>query len=134
MGSGMTGWYLWDGRERQGPMDLGALEERIGAHPNPDVLRVWREGLDGWKSVAEALGPARAGNPVPPPLPPENAVAPEMPLGRNFVTKHWRGQYSLGIAYWVIGFLSNFVAVFAIILLSQFMLTAVPFVPLSIFV
>jgi hypothetical protein len=30
----MAGWFLWDGRERQGPMDLGALEARILAAPN----------------------------------------------------------------------------------------------------
>ena len=138
----MAVWFLWDGRERQGPMNQGALEERVRAHPDRDVLRVWRAGLDGWTSVAEALGPefgvAAASIPVPPPLPPEATAAPDIPfatpLGSNFVTKHWRGQYPLGVAYWVIGFLSNLVSVFAIILLSQLMLTVVPFVPLAIFV
>jgi hypothetical protein len=138
----MTSWYLWDGRERHGPMDHGALEARIRAHPDRDVLKVWREGLDGWTSVAEALGPefglASASIPVPPPLPPEAAAAPDIPfatpLGSNFVTRHWRGQYPLGVAYWVIGLLSNLVSGLAILLLSQLMLTAVPFVPLAIFV
>lgn len=137
MGSGMADWFLWDGRERQGPMDQGALGARIRATPNADLLRVWREGLDGWTTVAEALGPDHVKAPVPPPLPPplpEAASIPELPEGRNFITRHWRGQYSLGVSYWVVGILSNLAAVFAILLASQFMLTAVPFVPLSIFI
>ena len=138
MGSGMAVWFLWDGRERQGPMDQSALEERLRAAPDAGMLRVWREGLDGWKTVAEALGEdfvkAHVPSALPPPLPPEAPNVPELPEGRNFITKHWRGQYSLGVAYWVVGILSNLVAVFAILLASQFMLTAVPFVPLSIFI
>ncbi len=134
MGSGMAVWFLWDGREPQGPMDQSALEERIRTEPHADVLRVWREGLDGWKTVTEALGPAFASAPVPPPLPAEAAAVAELPQGRNFITKHWRGQYSLGVAYWVVGMLSNIAAVFAILLASELMLTAVPFVPLSIFI
>jgi hypothetical protein len=130
----MADWFLWDGRERLGPMDQGALEVRIRAEPNADLLRVWREGLDGWKIVTEALGPAYASAPVPPSLPPQAASVPELPEGKNFITKHWRGQYSLGVAYWVVGIVSNLAAVFAILLASQFILTAVPFVPLSIFI
>lgn len=133
----MTGWYLWDGRERQGPMDRDALGLRIGAEPDADALRVWREGMEGWKTVAEALGPARAGASVPPPLPPplpQTASAPELPEGKNFITRHWRGQFSLGVSYWVVGILSNIAAVFAILLASQLMLSAVPFVPLGIFI
>jgi hypothetical protein len=130
----MAVWFLWDGRERQGPMDQSALEQRIRAEPNADWLRVWREGLNGWKTVTEALGPAFASAPVPPPLPAEAAAVPELPEGKNFISKHWRGQYSLGVSYWVVGILSNLVSVFAILLASQFMLTAVPFVPLSIFI
>jgi hypothetical protein len=130
----MAGWFLWDGRERHGPMDQSTLEQRIRTEPKADLLRVWREGLDGWATVTEALGPEYAQAPVPPPLPPQTASVPELPEGKNFITRHWRGQYSLGVAYWVVGILSNLAAIIAILLASEFMLTAVPFAPLAIFI
>ena len=61
MGSGMADWFLWDGRERQGPMDQSALEARIRAEPNTDLLRVWREQAP--KRVLKAYDEAQARKP-----------------------------------------------------------------------
>lgn len=126
----MAGWYLWDGREQQGPMELAELEGRIASSPDRDSLKVWREGLDGWQDLAEALGPQPTAAP-PPLLPTLPAIeAPE--TAGNFITRHWRGLYPLWAAYWVVGLLSNVIAIFAILLASQFMVTAIPFQPVAI--
>ena len=55
-------------------------------------------------------------------------------MSGNFITRHWRGLYPLWVSYWVVGLLSNIVAIFAILLAGQFMLTAVPFEPLAIWI
>ena len=44
------------------------------------------------------------------------------PIGRSFIGKHWRGEYSLPIAYWVVGILSAlalFAFVFSLVLLAS---------------
>jgi GYF domain 2 len=129
----MSAWYLWDGVEQQGPMDLGALEIRIRSHANPAALLVWTQGLTEWKRPEDALGPAFAKISVPPPLPPRT-LAPERPKRQNFIARHWRGEYPLWVSYWVVGILSNLAAVAAIILLSQFMVKQVSYVPLTLWI
>lgn len=56
----MTEWYLWDGEIQRGPMDRRELDSRIQYHPNPNVIRIWRDGFPGWKTVAEAFDVIRA--------------------------------------------------------------------------
>jgi len=131
----MTDWYLWDGVEQQGPMDLGKLEMRIRSHANPAGLLVWTQGLAGWKTIEEALGPAFAKVPAPPPLPPplpRAAFPVETPKAQNIIVRHWRGECPLWVSYWVVGLASNFAALVAILLLSQFMVTQVTYVPLAL--
>ena len=128
----MNSWYFWDGAEQLGPMDLGALEARIRSHANPAHIRVWCQGFAEWKTVEEALGPDFAKTPVPPPLPPEAFAAPALPEAQNFILRHWRGGYPLWVSYWVVGIASNLAAVVAILLLSQFMVTQVSYVPLAL--
>src|SRR5262245_60020071 len=138
MGPRMSNWYLWDGVEQQGPMDLGALEAQIRALPNPGHVRVWTQGLSEWKPVEAALGADFAKPPVPPPLPPEAfaapapAPAPVPAKYHNFVARHWRGEYPLWVSYWVVGFASNLAALLAIVLLSQFMVAQVAYMPLAL--
>ena len=130
----MTNWYLWDGTEQRGPMDLSELEGRIRALPNPDLVRVWAQGLAEWKTVEDALGPSFAKAPIPPPLPPAVPTLPEPPKAQNFVARHWRGEYPLWVSYWVVGLASNIAALAAILLLSQFMIKQVAYVPLALWV
>ena len=51
----MASWYLWDGVEQQGPMDLGALEARIRARRDPGSVRVWTQGLSEWKTDRKSV-------------------------------------------------------------------------------
>ena len=130
----MTSWYLWEGGEPQGPMDDGELDRRLREHANPDLIRVWREGFAGWQTLEEA-GLATARAPVPPPLPPAlPPPLPQQPTSQNFIARHWRGEYPLWVSYWVVGILSNLAAVVAIILLSQFMVKQVSYVPLTLWI
>src|SRR5262245_54513204 len=129
----MAGWYLWEGGEPQGPMDDSELDRRLREHANPSIIRVWREGFAGWKTPEEA-GLTIARTPVPPPLPPQAVVAPAPPKSQNFIARHWRGEYSLWVSYWVVGISSNLAAVVAIILLSQFMVKQVSYVPLTLWI
>jgi hypothetical protein len=127
----MSAWYLWDGVEQQGPMDLGALDIRIRSHANPAGILVWTQGLTEWKRPEDGLGPAFAKISVPPPLPPRT-LDPERPKRQNFIARHWRGEYPLWVSYWVVGLFSNMAALLAIILLSQFMVTQVAYVPFAL--
>ena len=129
----MTDWYLWDGTAQLGPMNLAALEARIRSHADAARLRVWTQGLMEWKTVEDALGPAFAM--AAPPLPPRLPVAVfdrETPQAQNFIARHWRGEYPLWVSYWVVGIASNLAALVAILLLSQFMVTQVTYVPLAL--
>ncbi|MCP4619020.1 MAG: DUF4339 domain-containing protein [Bradyrhizobium sp.] len=127
----MSAWYLWDGVEQQGPMDAGELKARIRSHPNRAAILVWTRGQAEWKRPEDVLGPAFAEIPVPPPLPPR-ALAPERPKRQNFIARHWRGEYPLWVSYWVVGLFSNMAALLAIVLLSQFMVTQVAYVPFAL--
>jgi hypothetical protein len=128
----MAGWYFWDGGEPQGPMDDGELERRLRAHANTEAVRVWREGFAEWKTLEDAglsVPKAAAPPPLPPPLP---AAAAAPSKWQNFVARHWRGEYPLWAAYWVVGFASNIAALVAILALSQFMATQVVYNPLGL--
>jgi hypothetical protein len=129
----MTGWYLWEGGEPEGPMDDGELDRRLRGHANPNLIRVWREGFAGWQTPEDA-GLTIARTSVPPPLPPEAFAAPAPPKSQNFIARHWRGEYPLWVSYWVVGISSNLAAVVAIILLSQFMVKQVSYVPLTLWI
>ena len=129
----MTAWYLWDGVEQRGPMDIGELERRIRSYPDSSAIRVWTRGLAEWMRPEEALGPVFAKIAVPPP-PPTRPPAPERAKRQNFFARHWRGEYPLWVSYWVVGLASSLAALLAIILLSQFMVTQVAYAPLALWV
>ncbi|MCP3398234.1 hypothetical protein [Bradyrhizobium sp. CCGB20] len=115
----MGDWYLWDGSENNGPMDWSEVGDRIQRHSNPDLIRVWRDGLVGWKTIAEALAVVGTGSLGAAKL--ERAdEAPQSPVSRNIVAKHWKGEFPLGISYWVVGLGSNILAGVVIGLLGAF--------------
>ncbi|MHC2335251.1 GYF domain-containing protein [Bradyrhizobium sp. USDA 4454] len=113
----MSEWYLWDGEIQRGPMDRTELDNRIRYHPNPSVVRVWREGFSDWKTAGAALVVSPRISVEPPPL--DGAAKVHVGAKRqNFVARNWRGEYPLGISYWLIGVLSNLFALIVIALIS----------------
>lgn len=115
----MTDWYLWDGESQRGPMDRSELDNCIQYHPNPNLIRVWRHGFSDWQKVEDVFEAARKS--------PSDSSTFEQPLAQssslrrqNFIAQHWRGEYPLGISYWVIGFVGNISAFVVISLVSAF--------------
>ena len=109
----MAEWYLFDGVDQLGPMERQDLEARIRRHLNPRTVRVWRYGFSEWKTVGEALDadPPSSSEPALPQRPGDSLGDSK---GRNFVARHWRGEFPLGISYWVVGILSALVFVVAL--------------------
>lgn len=115
----MTDWYLWDGESQRGPMDRRELDNHIRYHPNPNFIRVWRHGFSEWQNVEVAFNAARAE------LLDISTIEPSLDRNRssrrhNFIAQHWRGEYPLGISYWLIGFAGNFAALVVVALVSAF--------------
>lgn len=121
------GWYLHDGAEQFGPLDLSELKRRL-ATQDSSAVHVWREGLVEWARPADLpeLAPAQ-----PPPLPtasesergqnPADPAACKPSRFNNFIARNWRGEFSLGITYWLFGFLGNiFAGIFAVIIVAAF--------------
>ncbi|WFU73830.1 GYF domain-containing protein [Bradyrhizobium sp. CB2312] len=113
----MTDWYLWDGESQRGPMDRRELDNRIQYHPNPSLVRVWRQGFSGWQKVEDAFDVAQKS-----PLAPSTFERPLESTGsskrQNVVAQHWRGEYPLGISYWLIGFIGNIAAYVVVAIIS----------------
>jgi hypothetical protein len=115
----MLEWYLWDGESQRGPMDRRELDNRIEYHPNPELIRVWRDGFPGWKTPEEAFDVVRQGT---------MALSAFEPLlersqnskRQNFIAKNWRGDFPLWVSYWMIGLVGNFFAMAVVALASDF--------------
>lgn len=76
-------------------------------------------------AVARPAPPAPpAAPPPPPPVPPKK--------GWNPIANHWRGAYSLGVAYWVVGTLAT-IAMVAVIVAVFVVLAFVDYRPVLIF-
>jgi hypothetical protein len=128
------GWYVGRGQVRRGPFPL----EKLRAAAAKGTLRpddwVWSQGMaewaraDGVPSLADAfpvlpaaeatpdaprVSPAPSGvDPVPeysnPPLAAAGLPHASSP-GGNFLARHWRGDLSLPVSYWVNTFLLSIV-------------------------
>lgn len=49
---------------------------------------------------------------------PESAGAERRPTSKNYIARHWRGNLSLPVSYWVNGFLGNIIAAVAVVFLT----------------
>jgi GYF domain 2 len=122
-------WFYHDGRGQVGPLSKEDLIATLSTYRNPQSIFVWRSGLDEWKRAGEI--PELLSSLMPPPPidatpPPSVTGGADQPLafpridsqGRgptkhrfnNFIAKSWRGEYPLGITYWVFGFAANLLA------------------------
>jgi hypothetical protein len=96
-------WYIGRNGARQGPFDeptLRAMAARGEIEPH-DL--VWRAGDADWREAVSVPGLLAAR----PPSGPPDADGPTLsatPTAGNYFTRHWRGELSLPISYWVNGF------------------------------
>lgn len=124
-------WYYIDAGQPIGPVDFEALGGLLTTLPNPTNLLVWTVGFSGWVAAGE-IDELRAL--IPPPLPEMYPAeksrkatrsdadrAERQPKSKNYIARHWRGDLSLPVSYWVNGFLGNIVAVVAVALLTESM-------------
>ena len=120
-------WYLFDGTRQLGPLNLNELKRLLEIQSLPDV-QVWREGLKEWTAPSD-LPEFAAVRPHPIPVDFEdghsqNAGDREATKPKrfgNFIAMNWRGEFSLGTAYWLFGFLGNlFAGVLAIAVVAAF--------------
>ena len=120
-------WHLFDGTRQLGPLNLNELKRLLEVQSLPDV-QVWREGLKEWTAPSDLpeFAPVR-----PHPIPVDFADRHSQNAGdreatkpkrfRNFIAMNWRGEFSLGTAYWLFGFLGNlFAGVLAIAVVAAF--------------
>lgn len=136
-------WYVLVDEKQFGPLPEDYLVKLARQGELRPETPVWRPGLENWVA-AEATGlidswPAPWTSPSDsdaslawisgsaedrlPPAPAEDAKT-EVPLPpraeqpaakkRNYIVRHWRGELSLPVSYWVNGFLATLVAVVVI--------------------
>jgi hypothetical protein len=123
-------WYFDDGGRQVGPLGIVELTVTLATYPDPRGMFVWRAGFEDWKMAGDVWELANLLPPTPPSFPatvkadlesrnvgvplvaqPDNRL-PEATRTRqynNFIAKNWRGEYPLGVTYWIFGFLGNVV-------------------------
>jgi hypothetical protein len=131
-------WYVWVNDRQFGPVDIGqlrTLKEKGLLQPDHWVLRAGSEDWMSAANIANLFETIPRATTVPslkverllePPsddreLPMDEAVAPAQTkrLGKNYFARHWRGELSLPVSYWVNGFLGNIIAAIVIAFLAQ---------------
>jgi hypothetical protein len=135
-GDSGSAWFLWVNDTEFGPIDivqLRTLKEKGLLQPDH-----WVRGADNekWIPAASIQNLFAA---APPPLPTqaeelsaqnpedrdlsatEGVAAHSGHRRRNYFARHWKGELSLPVSYWVNGFLGNAVAAVIILSLSQYL-------------
>ena len=121
-------WYVAEGDLSRGPLDdkeFAALV-RAGA-VKPETL-IWGPGFSQWKAAGEISGLLKPFES--PPLELSTSSRPEIPVstlklvigtddrpivgssgydtrGRSYIVRHWRGDLSLPVSYWINSFLGT---------------------------
>lgn len=117
------GWYIGHEGASRGPFEEARIREMIAAGELGPSDLVWRPGASGWMEAGQVEGlfrppPLEEGAAAPAPeqaaeASPWQAVGgpaePSAPAAaeprRNYLRRHWDGDLSLGISYWVNGVL-----------------------------
>jgi ATP-dependent protease ClpP protease subunit len=149
-------WHFHDGKEQVGPFGIAELAATLSTYRNPRSISVWRAGLEDWKRAGDLAELALLLMPLPPSPPPvspplratkDDQLAPKPKSSEaprpitsttkhrfnNFIVKNWRGEYSLGITYWVFGLLGNIVAGAIPLIVGAIFLADSSYQPRSIF-
>ena len=128
---GAVEWYLCRDEKRYGPFSFSVLLQGIGENRVIKDDLIWRPGWDAWQPITLVPGlfaSAESDTEETPstravpqvtrskPDPQEAAVVGQTqqpapaPRKRNYFARHWRGELSLPVSYWVNGFLAGIAA------------------------
>jgi hypothetical protein len=148
-------WYVMRNGKRVGPFSDGNMLRFIESGKLVATDQVWRHGLPDWIEAASVSGwfapPERPANrtaapppsPPPPPEPkiesapasaPQPVAAAPAPAAQqpapeakaNYFIRHWRGELSLPVSYWVNGILTTMAAIFFGAAIAQVDMTRQP--------
>jgi uncharacterized protein DUF4339 len=132
LGAGVAGnWYYADTRGRVGPIDLAELKARLATCANVREVLVWRPGLSDWTragDLPELADAVPAASPIadaardPTVGADEGKASPPTHRFNNFIARNWRGEFSLGVSYWVFGVLTNLAIIVAILVVGGILL------------
>jgi hypothetical protein len=123
-----TDWYILRGREQSGPHPLSLLRNAATGGRLSEFDLVWKPGWDDWRDAGSVHGlfdppeiapempsggppptptdapPVQAetssASPAPVPAPPPPPSRPT-PSSSNYLMRHWRGEHSLPMTFWV---------------------------------
>ncbi len=141
-----TEWFYEEKGERKGPVSEGEIIQFIESSVITRGTCVWRQGFPEWLKIENTVlrnhldlsipsqldtvhreknnqesEESRAGSNRPHSIHekdlPFATVAPKKKVG--FIRKHWRGDYSLGFSYWVIGALLTVVVTLVLTLIGE---------------
>ena len=133
MGATME-WYYAKSGVKYGPFTKEQLKELvINDQLNPDDL-TWHTGMSNWMPAKDSLKELF----IPPSLPQQpNHIKPNIsatsntqtPLPDseishkkyNYFIRHWRGELSLPVSYWVNGFLGNIVYILLVFSIAAYL-------------
>jgi hypothetical protein len=120
-------WHLFQNQQQYGPYRFSTLVDGVKkGHLHKEDL-IWRPGWGAWRpahSVSELFAPPEVDPPTKSNTPSvpnhEKCLATKMhqtahelcaekrhPVSQNYVVRHWRGDLSLPIFYWVNGIVAN---------------------------
>lgn len=101
-------WYVHDLAGQHGPLGPAELRQRLESYTDTKDVFVWREGFQQWKPAAEAFDLNQVLQPA------SSSTLENQPSGlvathrfNNFIARNWRGEFSLGVTYWLFGFAGN---------------------------
>lgn len=99
--------FVLHGDAQSGPFSVAELQAKISEGNIRKTDYAWFAGLDEWQPVSTILDRFAAGAGVanPPPVPGWRRT--------NYITRHWRGDLPLGVAYWVSGCVVTLAITFA---------------------
>ena len=129
-------WYVTYSGQRIGPISASEVVQKVVSGVLEDSALVWKQGMQDWQPLS-----AYFKRPAIDPVDVPSVAAPSVggrqlpPLsGRrtNFFSKFWRGEYSLPISFWIVGFFGNLLVLLGIGI-ARFLLQGADFDPYLIF-
>ncbi len=114
--------YYLNKRKPQKSSPVSAKSEPpSGSAIGDDIAKVGKKPHETVNQITTEERPARPVLSQQPPPKTKQREDTELRAERpNYFIRHWRGDLSLGVSYWVNGFLATFLVVFIVVLLVQF--------------